>query len=277
MLKISAMVIIKKIVLALLVILAITSLSRLVMASEQLSLRIIVNGDSVMLPDPQPFTDDNGRVQVPLRFVSEALGAKVEWNNATKVATASLGEIEVELTVWKDTYSQNGLLNKMDTTATLRDGRTFVPLRFIAEALGAKVNWDKGGNAIYINSAGIGQPNSEPEGKVNYNGFTVDPEPASKLIVAKGSYDTLGSKYALLFMIVEFDTQEAYEKQCMDVEGILLQKVDKETVIAVMNYLRTNSNAENILTYKAFIGTEYQVDVMTRMLDGKIGITVFKR
>jgi hypothetical protein len=274
MLKSIAMAIIKKTIPTYLVILVLSSWPTIVTAKGQL-VRIIVNGNSVLLPDEEPFTDDNGRVQVPLRFVSEALGGKVEWNNTSKAATVSLDEIEVELIVGKQAYTINGQLNNMDTTATLRGGRAFVPLRFVAEALGAKVNW--GGNAIYIDTAGIGHSNPALGGKVNYNGFIVDPQPASKLIVAKGPYDTLGSQYALLFMIIEFDTQESYEKQCADVEGILLQKIDNKTVTAVMNYLRTKSNAEDILKFKEFTGTNYLVDVMTRMIDGKIGITVFKK
>ena len=55
----------------------------------QLPLRVVVNGNRVNFPDAEPFIDDNGRTQVPVRFVSEALGAEVSWEGSTKTVTIS--------------------------------------------------------------------------------------------------------------------------------------------------------------------------------------------
>lgn len=51
------------------------------------SLRVEVDGGRIYFPDEQPYLDQAQRLQVPVRFVSEALGAKVGWDAATKTVT----------------------------------------------------------------------------------------------------------------------------------------------------------------------------------------------
>jgi hypothetical protein len=52
--------------------------------SLDLPLRVVVNGEKVNFPDAQPFIDSNSRTQVPVRFVSQALGASVNWADKPK-------------------------------------------------------------------------------------------------------------------------------------------------------------------------------------------------
>ncbi|WMT41974.1 copper amine oxidase N-terminal domain-containing protein [Paenibacillus sp. D2_2] len=82
-------------------------------------------------------------MQVPVRFVSEALGAEVGWNSKSKQVTVQMGEDTTVLTMGKKAYTVNGQTKQMDTVAQQKQNRTFVPLRFVSEALGAKVIWHK--------------------------------------------------------------------------------------------------------------------------------------
>ncbi|HPU42352.1 MAG TPA: copper amine oxidase N-terminal domain-containing protein, partial [Acetivibrio clariflavus] len=73
----------------------------------EIPLRVVVNGEKVNFPDAQPFIDENGRTQVPVRFVSEALGANVDWNGDAKKVTVTLNSRKVVLTIGLKTYEIN--------------------------------------------------------------------------------------------------------------------------------------------------------------------------
>ena len=128
----------KKLFAILTVILAVTT-SVLTVGAAEIPLRVVVNGEKVNFPDAQPFIDENGRTQVPVRFVSEALGAKVDWDGAAKKVTVTLNSRKVVLTIGLKTYEINNQTYQMDTVALLKESRTFVPIRFVSEALGATV------------------------------------------------------------------------------------------------------------------------------------------
>lgn len=84
----------------------------------------------------------DNRTLVPLRGIFEELGATVTWNAETKVVKAVRGKDEIILTVGSKHTNVNGRNTVIDVPAQVFDGRTFVPLRFVSESLGASVNWD---------------------------------------------------------------------------------------------------------------------------------------
>ncbi|WP_239617471.1 copper amine oxidase N-terminal domain-containing protein [Cohnella mopanensis] len=119
----------------------------------QIIIPIIVNGHKVKFPDTEPYVDENGRTMVPVRFVSESLGATVKWDNATRTATITNGTKTISLAIGSKTVSDNGQVVELDTAAAMVDGRTMVPLRFVSESMNSKVTWDKGGNAVQISDS----------------------------------------------------------------------------------------------------------------------------
>lgn len=104
-----------------------------------------VNGQTVRFPDGQPFIDENSRTMIPVRFVTEQLGATVTWDGKTQTANISKDGTMVAITISKTDLkvTKNGKTEtvKMDTAAILKDGRTYVPIRFVAEALDAVVDY----------------------------------------------------------------------------------------------------------------------------------------
>ncbi|MEG2104707.1 MAG: copper amine oxidase N-terminal domain-containing protein [Oscillospiraceae bacterium] len=103
------------------------------------------NGEAVSFPDAQPFVDEHDRTLVPLRFVTEKMGATVTWDEKTASATVVKDGTSVDITIGSSniTLTKNGEASTivMDTKALLKDGRTFVPVRFVAESLGAWVGY----------------------------------------------------------------------------------------------------------------------------------------
>jgi hypothetical protein len=109
----------------------------------------MVNGKNVNM-DTAPFIDTKvNRTYVPARFVAEFLNGSVLWNGATKTITISLGQ-EIKLTVGSGIAYINGKPIKLDVPVFIKDNRSFVPLRFIAENLGFKVEWNGNDKTIKI-------------------------------------------------------------------------------------------------------------------------------
>ncbi len=92
----------------------------------------------------------NDRTMLPARFVAENLGAKVEWNAEERKVTITAEDIEIVLVIDSDVAYVNGEEVKLDSPAFIMNDRTYTPVRFIAENLGAKVNWVEGASEVII-------------------------------------------------------------------------------------------------------------------------------
>lgn len=88
----------------------------------------------------------NERTMLPARFVAENLGATVSWNEEDRTVTIKGKdekgeEVVIIITVGSDKATVNGKEVKLDSPAFIENGRTYTPLRFISEQLGATVKW----------------------------------------------------------------------------------------------------------------------------------------
>ncbi|MEW5921549.1 MAG: exo-beta-N-acetylmuramidase NamZ domain-containing protein [Bacillota bacterium] len=92
--------------------------------------------------DLEPFIDEQNRIMVPLRAVSEALGAQVRWEAQTRRVIINRGATVLHFTVGSPVVLVNGQEKLMDTIPQIKNSRTVVPLRFAAEYLGATVDWN---------------------------------------------------------------------------------------------------------------------------------------
>lgn len=81
---------------------------------------------------------DNGRTYVPLRAISEAFGATVDWKQATNLITIDRGDTHIVMTPYKLAYMLNGQEKMMDVAPYISTAyaSTMVPVRFIADAFG---------------------------------------------------------------------------------------------------------------------------------------------
>lgn len=109
---------------------------------------IIVN-DHIVYSDVYPYIKNN-RTYVPIRFIAEELGYDVKWDGANRKVTMTNDGTTVELTIGSNKMMVNGKTVLLDAPAEIRDDRTFVPLRAIAEAFGEKVDYSKDYKAVYI-------------------------------------------------------------------------------------------------------------------------------
>ena len=95
------------------------------------------------------------RTFVPVRFVAERLGAKVDWENDTQTAVITKDGHTIRMKVGALTYTLDGVEKTMDVPAEFtpsvnNEFRTMVPVRFVTEALGYQVEWDQQRNLAVI-------------------------------------------------------------------------------------------------------------------------------
>ncbi|NPV90681.1 MAG: hypothetical protein HPY50_07915 [Firmicutes bacterium] len=103
-------------------------------------IRIMVDYQ-ILNPGIDPYVKD-GRTMVPLRAISESLGARVEWNAAEQRIDLIRNLDKVQLWIGKQEAVKNGQSIPIEVSPEITEQRTFVPLRFVSESFGAKVNWD---------------------------------------------------------------------------------------------------------------------------------------
>lgn len=140
---------------------------------------VFINGEE-MLTDVPPVVKYN-RTLIPVRALMTALGAQVTWDQATKTITVIKGSIKIVLKLDSNIVLVNGKEVKIDVPASSYNGRTVIPLRFIAELFGQDVEWDSSTGSIIIEdkdqntttpAAGIINDNTTGTGlnQINYQG-----------------------------------------------------------------------------------------------------------
>ncbi len=83
----------------------------------------------------------SSRTMVPIRAIVEAMGGTVEWDNNSQKITLEANGNTVNMWVGKKSITVNGENREMDVAPIIQNGRTYVPVRFSAENLNAKVDW----------------------------------------------------------------------------------------------------------------------------------------
>ncbi len=122
----------------------------------RVSPRVTVLLDGKTLDFDVPPVIEEGRTLVPLRAIFEALGAEVTWNPETRQVTAQKEDITVELTVgsekayWKG--PKDGHMVSLYIPPRIMGNRVLVPLRFVSETLGDRVDWDEATRTVRITS-----------------------------------------------------------------------------------------------------------------------------
>lgn len=103
-----------------------------------------LNGENVEC-DAAPIIR-NGRTMLPIRFIAEALGADVSWTEQTKTVSVKKFNFSISLFVggFSAEVTKNGRVEKveLDSPSFIENGRTYLPVRFVSENLGAKVDWN---------------------------------------------------------------------------------------------------------------------------------------
>ncbi|MGZ0052917.1 copper amine oxidase N-terminal domain-containing protein [Brevibacillus gelatini] len=118
-------------------------------APVQSAVKVEYNKKEIVFPDQKPLIRDS-RTLVPIRPIAETLGFKVDWNEKTRTVTIDKGNDNIRLVVTQKIAKKNGQTINLDVPAQIVNQRTVVPVRFIAEALSYKVDWDQATQTVLI-------------------------------------------------------------------------------------------------------------------------------
>ena len=112
----------------------------------------IKSGMNLIALDAPAYINEEGYTMLPLRAVSKALDANVSWDDATKSITVMRGQRVVSFSVGSRNMYINGTVVPMNTSVEIKDGRAFILVRDIANALSiSKIDWNEETKTVTLN------------------------------------------------------------------------------------------------------------------------------
>jgi hypothetical protein len=193
-------------------------------SSASQDITVLVNNQKVTFPDQKPYIDQNNRTMVPVRFVSEALGAKVSWNGKTQTVGIVQGGKDIALKIGESKASVNDQLALFDTKAVLVNSRTMVPLRFVSETLGAQVDWVAATSTVKIT--------------VNNHGYSL-PRGKSDLSIDVPTDNDNPNKVDIDLNVLMY---KPLEPQYTDLQNILASKYGTKLAQEITDYVKTKKD-----------------------------------
>ncbi|WP_416358843.1 stalk domain-containing protein [Desulforamulus putei] len=210
--------------------------------------------------DAAPYISQN-RTFVPVRYLGNALGVvneNIAWDTKTSKAKLTLGSRSAELTIGKKQIISNGKVVEADVAPELKSGRTYLPARFVAEALGYRVDFidglvvcypegsqkpDISAVKQYINQQ---QPPVQQGETYNLNGYTVPKKPKTGIMIDDEGRNV---EIAIAIIIPNRDVQA----QCDEAEQILASKFGPKLAKEIVAVARQKTDPEQEI-YKEFTG-----------------------
>lgn len=130
----------------------------------------------------------NDRTMVPVRAIFEALGATVDWDQATQTVISTKGDTVIRLTIDNPVMKVNDKDVTIDAPACIVDERTLVPVRAISEAFNLSVDWDGATKTVIIKSSTETEPPQST--KIAFDKL-------KETIKTKGKYQEQGNLYSM--------------------------------------------------------------------------------
>ena len=119
-----------------------------------------LNGNTLQ-PAVAPVIED-GSTLVPLRIISENMGASVVWNGEDRSVTIEKDGTNIYLILDQKTVNVNGETKELAVASKIIDGSTMVPIRFVSENLDCSVSWDGINRIVSIIESGVVVEESKP-------------------------------------------------------------------------------------------------------------------
>lgn len=112
---------------------------------------VSINGNNLSFEQPPVIM--NGKTMVPMRKIFESLQATIKWDDENRIVSGTKGNVTVTLQIDSPVAKVNNSYIQLEQAATIINGSTMVPVRFISEALGAKVGWDAKTSTVLIETS----------------------------------------------------------------------------------------------------------------------------
>lgn len=217
---------------------------------------VYVNNVKVSFPDQKPFIDKNNRTLVPVRFVSEALGAIVDWEGTTQTVTIKHRANTIKLKIGESKATVNDKTKTFDTKAILQNGRTMVPLRFISETLGAQVVWIAKTSTVKITLD---------------NGYTLPENPS---VVIEMPIPSENPNKVDIVLTVKLGKE--LEPQFNDVYSILESKFGAEPAKEITDYIRQKKDRWSEVPSKLWTYNNQRIEAGSNSGDYVVNVFVWQ-
>lgn len=215
-----------------------------------------INDYYVLYTAPKaPYVDANYRTMIPLRSISELMGAKVSYDAKARTAAIEKDSVTVKFTIGSKSVSVNGVAGSMDTVPVMEQNSMFIPVSVLAGRLGIVNKWDQANQLYTLTGESLMQtdiiklslednengPFTSPPGKIISNdafrpvSYTFDPVKGSFTVKAKnitgkevpeGAADV--AAYILYDELIQLPPQER-ERPAVRKDGTIEVTVKTET------------------------------------------------
>jgi hypothetical protein len=191
--------------------------------------------------DAAPYIDSSsGRSLVPVRYLGDALGATTAWDAGSQAVTVTGGSTTVSMIIGSTAMTVSGKAQTLDQAPVIKDGRTYLPARWVANALGYQADWNAANRIVII------WPNGTPEpgivGTVE-NGFVMPTGTKLQTTDSQDSLDMSGTNPDAMAFTINAKNGDV-QGQLADAQYILSQAscLDPATVSKVMAVINSDLN-----------------------------------
>lgn len=224
----------------------------------------------------KPYVVGEGVTLVPVRVITEAFGAKVNWDNPTRSVTLEYPDVNIYLQIDNPVAEVNGKAETLLAPPELTNASTMVPLRFISETFGAEVSYEPETEKITVIKKASGEASTVVSGGVDsknvgdsYYGWTME-KPADMQMDYRsfdGSYvsfmyDDDNYIYIDVYSLSDdYDLEEDFAEAKESMEGITLIKAEKSSA---SEFKKIHVQGKNQLYYfddQKFITDKYEIYV----------------
>lgn len=242
----------------------------------------LVNGAKVRVDnnntDVKPYINAEDRTMVPLRFIAEAYGAEVAYNNDTREITVTTFDKTIKMIPGIADYTVNDESKTMDTVPEIKEDRTFVPLRAISEAMGKYVNYYDG--LVYVSTLEKDLTSAEAATvKTKISSTSVPCAVDDKLLIENYNDETSGSRlpYEIFKVtndadataVTDFDMSTTFT---LPAGGEIIFDMGKWPGIPAIVVAFGDEEEHTFRVEYGNDGEKWQIGIPTRVSDGKSGV-----
>ncbi|KAF0194411.1 MAG: oligopeptide transport system substrate-binding protein [Bacillota bacterium] len=246
-------------------------------------IKMVLNGKT-LVSDVSPVIQ-NGRTLVPFRVIFEALGSTVEWDEKTNTVAGYKGPMFVLLQPGSTRAWITGEEVKLDVGPVIISGRTMVPLRFVAETMGAQVDWVDATNTVVITHTPDPVPTAQKSGdfttvysgELTHMNYLVTATSAEQVVAANTvdglvEYNHLGVLYPSLAkswkisndgLVYTFNIRQGVNWMTFD--NKVYAEVGAQDFVDALKYVLTKENASRTanIAYGVIKGAQEYFDGKT--------------
>lgn len=235
-----------------------------------------INGTET--PVETPYVVGDGVTLVPVRVITEAFGAKVDWIESTETVTLEYPGVNIVLQIGNSVAEVNGKAETLLAAPELSQaGYTMVPLRFISENFGAEVSYDDKTEAIKVVKKASSQNSSTVVGSVDsdyigdsYFGWTIE-NPKDMVmdnrsfdgLITEFSYGDNNSFYILHSLLEEdFDFEKDFSNKKSSLSDYTLVKAEKNTDSDIKTAHLQAKNKDKFFNAQYYVTDNYLVSLV---------------